>query len=68
MILLGKKELKSKTALLKRKAYLNTLIVAGRPDASPSSQEWVSDEYYQGHKARLEKEVIEIDAALRKLP
>jgi hypothetical protein len=66
-ILLGKKELTDQSKLTERRTYLNTLLDAPRSPDGPSSQEWVSDEYYDGHRGRLLQEIAEIDAALDKL-
>lgn len=67
MILLGKKFLNDKVTLNERRAYIESFLDEGRPNASPSSQEWVSDEYYQGCREILVKEVREINARLRAL-
>jgi len=66
-ILLSKRELKDHKRLTERKAYLQTLLDEPRSSAGPSSQEWVSDEYANGHRGLLLDEIREIDVALRKL-
>lgn len=66
-ILLGKKELRDKKALMARKAYLQSLLNERRPSAGPSSQEWVSDEYYHGHRSRLQQEIAEVNKVLKDL-
>jgi len=57
----------SKKELNKRKTYLEFLLNEPRSSDGPSSQEWVSDEYYEGHRAIISKEIKEIDKVLRKL-
>lgn len=67
MIIVGKKDMKNRAALLSRKEYLQTLLGEGRPNASPSSQEWVSYERYQHTRQMLLDEVAEIDAVVKRL-
>lgn len=64
-ILLSKKDLKNRKALEERKQYLKKLLNEPRSNDGPSSQEWVSDEYYSGHRQLLIDEIMEIDKALR---
>ena len=66
MIVLGKKDLRNKAKLRERRAYLETLLAEPREYASPSSQEWVSAERYQGVRDGLRAEVAEIDLALKR--
>lgn len=67
MILLGKRQLKSAKALKERRAYVKSLLDERRPNVSPSSEEWVSGEHYQGHRSLLLEEISEINKALRRL-
>lgn len=64
MILLNDKDLNNRKALEERKNYLLSLLEEPRPHCSPSSQEWVSPEYWSGHRTILENEVREINEAL----
>lgn len=67
MILLNKVALGNPERLRERRVYLESLINEMRPNVSPSSEEWVSAEFWSGHKTLLRKEVEEIDVLLRKL-
>jgi hypothetical protein len=67
MILLGKKEMKDVVALEDRKKYVESLLNEPRSSAGPSSQEYVSSEFWAGHREMLTKEITEIDQLLHKL-
>lgn len=67
MILLGKKQLNDTEALKSRRDYLIELLNEPRPSCGPSSQEWVSAEFYSGHQSILQEEVNEIDARLKQI-
>lgn len=54
-------------ALQKRLTYVNELLAETRPCVSPSSQEWVSAEFWEGHKNILRKEKDEIEKRLSAL-
>ncbi len=67
MILLNKKERKNKKALNERLEYLTSLFNEPRPNVSPSSQEWVSSEYYQGNRQLIFDEIKEIKLAIKSI-
>ncbi len=67
MIILGKKDLKNKAALTARKEYVQKLLTEPRSTDGPSSQEWVSNEFYSGHQQLLLDEITEINKVLKGL-